>query len=49
MAGDDLQLWEFERDIVEIWNRPPSFRCSQRAGMPDLGAEGDTQLNTFSV
>ena len=45
MAADNHQFRKIESDLVDVGDRPADFGGHQGAGVPDLGTEGDSQLN----
>jgi hypothetical protein len=49
VAGDDHQVREIERHVVEVGDRAAGLRRAQGAGVADLRAERDAQLDTLRV
>ena len=49
VAADDRQLGEVERDLVDVGDRPAGLRRAQRAGVADLRAERDAELDARGV
>jgi hypothetical protein len=49
LAGDDLEFRKFQRDFIDVGNRPAGFGWPQRTGVADLRAKGNSEFDALGI